>query len=157
MIPINNIKQLLQPAIFQMCTDVYHTNALPGRLTISSLEQFLSASYILEYIKRHIRQEMAQTNRPSQIQLIPNTQPGPNGITPLRFGTQYLQYEIQLNPNNMKMLQLKCQPTGDMYMMQQNDLATLGHYFERKVSHPPYRPNAAKGIGFRFFQRGLSL
>ena len=72
-IPINNIKQLLQPAIFQMCTDVYHTNALPGRLTISSLEQFLSASYILEYIKRHIRQEMAQTNRPSQIQ--PGFQP----------------------------------------------------------------------------------
>ena len=32
------------------------------------------------------------------------------------------------------------------YLLNQNDIACLSHYFDRKVSCPPYRPNAAKGL-----------
>ena len=70
-----------------------------------------------------------------------------NGNTPLRFGTQYVTYEMQIHPNNMKSIQFNCQPHGDVQMyMNQNDINCLSHYFERKVSSPPYRPNTAKGI-----------
>ena len=83
-----NVETLLQPTVFNMGTDGYHTNAIACRLMISPLEQFLSASYILEYIKREITREMSQSNRPTQIQLIQNSQPNANGVTPLRFATQ---------------------------------------------------------------------
>ena len=76
-----------------------------------------------------------------------NAATGANGNTPLRFGTQYVTYEMQINPNNMKSIQFNCQPHGDVQMyMNQNDINCLSHYFERKVSSPPYRPNTAKGI-----------
>ena len=51
-----------------------------------------------------------------------------------------------MNPNNMGVLQLQCQATGDMMYISQNDFNCLSHYFERKVAAPPYRPNAAKAF-----------
>ena len=87
-IPMANVETLLQPTVFNMGTDGYHTNAIACRLMISPLEQFLSASFILEYIKREITREMSQSNRPTQIQLLQNSQPNANGVTPLRFATQ---------------------------------------------------------------------
>ena len=42
-------------------------------------------------------------------QLQQNNNPGPNGNIPVLFRTQYVQYELQMNPNNMTTLQLQCQ------------------------------------------------
>jgi hypothetical protein len=41
----------------------------PCRVTISPIEQFLSCSYILDFVGRHIRHEMNQQHRPSQLQV----------------------------------------------------------------------------------------
>ena len=65
---IEQIAHLLQPNVFNMGTDGFHqSNQMMCRITISPLEQFLSASFILDYIRRQIRQDMQNQQRPNNI------------------------------------------------------------------------------------------
>ena len=67
---IEVVKHLLMPTNFNLGSDGFHGSQPNHRIvSISPLEQFLSASYILEFIRRYIRTEIQQTNRPNSVQV----------------------------------------------------------------------------------------